>query len=72
MKYLVAQNRKLNTRKTPFTQRPIKSDHKMNFFTGLGTIKLFNSLFQLIEPCTNDMVYWRGTKRITIRKPNEA
>ena len=44
----------------------------MNFFTALGTIKLFNSLFELIEPCTNDMVYWRGTKRITIRKSNEA
>ena len=44
----------------------------MNFFTGLVTIKLFNSLFKLIEPCTNDMVYWRETKRITIRKSNEA
>ena len=36
----------------------------MNFFTGLGIIKLFNSLFELIDPYTKDMVYWRGTKNI--------
>ena len=40
----------------------------MNFFTGLGTIKLFNSLFELIEPYTKYMIYWRGTKRITSTK----
>ena len=34
IKYLVGQNRKLKTRKTPFKWRIIKSDHKMNFFTG--------------------------------------
>ena len=68
IKYLVGQNRKLNTRKTPFTWRLIKSDHKISFFIGLGTIKLFNSLFELIEPYTKDMVYWWGTKRITSTK----
>ena len=40
----------------------------MNFFTGLGIIKLFNSLFELIDPYTKDMVYWRGTKRISSTK----
>ena len=40
----------------------------MNFFTGLGIIKLFNSLFELIDPYTKGMVYWRGTKRISSTK----
>ena len=34
----------------------------MNFFTGLVTIKLFNSLFHSVEHYTKDMVYWCGTK----------
>ena len=58
IKYLVGQNKKSNTRKISFTWRLIKSDQIMNFFTGLGTIKLFNSLFELNnEPYTKDMVY---------------
>ena len=31
-------------------------------------MKLFNNLFELIEPYTKDMVYCRGTKRITRTK----
>ena len=33
-KILVGLNRKLNIRKTPFTWRLIKSDHKINFLLG--------------------------------------
>ena len=33
----------------------------MNFFTGLVTIKLFNSLFHSVEHYTKDVVYWCGT-----------
>ena len=44
----------------------------MIFFTGLGTIKLFNSFFELIEPYTKDMVYWQGTKRITSTKIKQS
>ena len=68
IKYLVGQNRKLNTAKNPFPWRLSKSDHKVNFFAGLGTIKLFNSLFELIEPYTRDMGYWHGTKRTASTK----
>ena len=40
----------------------------MNFLTKLETMKLFNNLFELIEPCTKDMVYCRVTERITRTK----
>ena len=38
----------------------------MIFFSTLGTIKLFNSLFGLI--ITKVIIYWRETKRITSTK----
>ena len=38
----------------------------MIFFSRLGTIKLFNSLFGLI--ITKVIIYWRETKRITSTK----
>lgn len=59
--YLVGQNRKSIT---SFTQRPIKNDHKINFFVGLVAIKLFNSLLEY----TKDMVNYRGTERVTSTK----
>ena len=42
----------------------------MSFFNGLETIKLFNSLFELIEPYTKDMVCWLGIE--TVRYQNQT
>lgn len=35
----------------------------MNFYTGLSSILLFNSLFILLEPYLKNLRYWRGTKQ---------
>ncbi|XP_004210617.3 uncharacterized protein LOC101241116 [Hydra vulgaris] len=51
-----------------FTWKKIKTDAKMNFYTGLSTIKLFESLFLLIKPYLPNLVYWSGPKKFTNSK----
>ncbi|XP_065671815.1 uncharacterized protein LOC136089687 [Hydra vulgaris] len=51
-----------------FTWRKIKTDAKMNFYTGLSTITLFESLFLLIKPYLPNLFYWSGPKRFTNSK----
>jgi hypothetical protein len=36
----------------------------MNFYTGLSSVKLFNSLFDLLSLMF--LIYWRGTKRVVM------
>ena len=40
-----------------------KTDEKMNFYTGVSTIKLFNAIFLIIAPYLPKLCYWRGPKR---------
>ena len=40
----------------------------MNFYTGLSSIQVFNTVFSLIEPILPQVRYWRGTNRITSTK----
>ena len=49
--------------KSVFTWRKIKSDEKMNFYTGITTVAAFHDIFSLIEPNLPKVKYWRGTKR---------
>ena len=37
----------------------------MNFYTGLSSIMLFETLFQLLKPYLHQLTYWRGSKRAT-------
>ena len=46
-----------------FTWTKIKTDAKMNFYTGISSIKLFNIIFQLLYPFLPRLQYWRGPKR---------
>jgi len=43
-----------------YTWRNIKSDAKMNFYTGINTIVIFNTLFLLIQPYLPAVKYWKG------------
>ena len=52
----------------PFSWTFIKTDQKMNFYTGLSSIKLFEAVFNLLEPYIPRLSYWRGTKRSTKSK----
>ncbi|XP_057296043.1 uncharacterized protein LOC130624957 [Hydractinia symbiolongicarpus] len=45
------------------TWRIIKSDSKMNYYTGLSSIMLFNTLLLLLKPYLQQVNYWRGSKR---------
>ena len=50
--------------KTPcFTWRKIKTDTKMNFYTGILTIEIFNVIFILIKPYLSNIVYWIATTK---------
>ena len=45
-----------------------KGRQKMNFYTGLLSIKLFEAVYNLLSPYIPRLLYWRGTKRIISSK----
>jgi hypothetical protein len=47
-----------------FSCNKIKTDKKMNFYTGISTIALFNTIFLLIIPFLQKLSYWRGPKHV--------
>lgn len=49
-------------RSADFTWRKIKTDSKMNFYTGIASILAFNAMFELIKPFLGTIRYWRGPK----------
>ena len=55
-----------------FSWTSIKLDAKMKFYTGVQSIKCFNVLFSLIEPCLPKVVYWRGKKNISTKYKRTA
>ena len=57
-----------STRSTNFTWRKIKSDQKMNFYTGISTIELFQAIFSLLKPFVPNIKYWQGPKRTQSHK----
>ena len=50
------------TKSSTFTWRKITNDKKMNFYTGLSSIVLFNTVFLLLKPYLPKLNYWRGPK----------
>ena len=53
---------------TPFSWSFIKTDKKMNFYTGLSSVKLFEAVYDLLSPYIPRLSYWRGTKRVISSK----
>ena len=50
------------TAKATFSHCKIKTDKKMNFYTGISSIPLFNIIFSLLSPYMPKLKYWRGRK----------
>ncbi|XP_065067713.1 uncharacterized protein LOC135693229 [Rhopilema esculentum] len=46
----------------PFGVHDIKTDKKMNFYTGLPTILIFNAIFSMLRPYLPKLKYWRGQR----------
>ena len=46
----------------PFSWTTIKSDFKMNFYTGITSIDIFNAIFLLLHPYLKYIKPWRGSK----------
>ena len=55
------------TTRTTFQLEKIKTDQKMNFYTGLSTISTFSVLFSLFHLNLSNMQYWRGTSRHVLK-----
>ena len=47
----------------PFSYKYIKTDKKINFYTGITTIKLFDTLFEILNPYLSRLRYWQGSKK---------
>ena len=45
-----------------------KDRQKMNFYTGLSSIKLFEAVYNLQSSYIQRLLYWRGTNRIKSSK----
>ena len=50
------------SRSSSFTWKHIKTNAKMNFYTGISSIPIFNMLFLLIQPYIINLIYWKGPK----------
>ena len=61
-------NQILSKKVIPFTWQRIKSNEKMNLYTGISSIDIFLAVFKLNEPYLPKVKYWVGTKRITSTK----
>ena len=48
--------------KLTFSWTYIKTDKKMNFYTGIPSVRCFNVLFSLIQLSLPKVKYWRGNK----------
>jgi len=52
-----------SSKSSHFTWRIIKTDAKMNFYTGISSIKLFDVIFQLLQPYLTNLMYWKGPSK---------
>ena len=57
------RDRMFNAKSSFFTWKKIKTDAKMNFYTGIQSIAMFNVLYLLLQPYLPKLRYWRRTKR---------
>ena len=74
---LTIQNKKLSKKlqlekqnKPAFTWKDIKSDEKMNFYTGIVSVKAFHAIYRLLLPYLIHLQYWRGARH-QVKKVNK-
>ncbi|XP_065653054.1 uncharacterized protein LOC136080367 [Hydra vulgaris] len=48
--------------KQKFSRRLVNNDKRMNFYTGISSIAIFNVIFGLLKPFLPSIRYWRGPK----------
>ncbi|XP_065665448.1 uncharacterized protein LOC136086880 [Hydra vulgaris] len=48
--------------KQKFSWRLVNNDKRMNFYTGISSIAIFNVIFGLLKPFLPSIRYWRGPK----------
>ena len=57
------RDRMFNAKSSFFTWKKIKTDAKLDFYTGIQSIAMFNVLYLLLQPYLPKLRYWSGTKR---------
>ena len=63
----IAYKRECQTAK-PFSITDIKTDEKLNFYTGITSIDLYETLYKMLLPLIPSITFWRGTKKIVSKK----
>ena len=48
----------------PFSIVDIKTDEKMNFYTGITSIENFNAIYKILSPLALTITLWRGPKKV--------
>ena len=52
----------------PFSAKHIKTDAKMNFYTGISSILKFEAIYEMLRSYMPSMNYWRRAKKTTLSK----
>jgi len=56
--------KKATSKTKPFTITDIKTDEKMNFYTGITSIAIFEAVYKMLLPLIPSITFWRGTKKV--------
>lgn len=63
----IAYKKECQTSK-PFSIADIETDQKINFYTGITSLILFESLYKMLLPLIPSITFWRGTKKVVSQK----
>lgn len=62
LKQCLRKEKVKNEKMKPFTTASITTDEKMNFYTGITSIAMFNAIFTTMKPFLRKLDYWQGNK----------
>ena len=48
----------------PFSLAEIKNDAKMNLYTGISSINIFEAIYKMLTSLVPSITYWRGPKKV--------
>ena len=62
---MLKKDKLLKSQRPKFSAKDIKTDAKMNFYTGISTIFVFETIFSILTPYLPTLRYWRGKETST-------
>jgi len=62
--------KKATSNRKPFTITDITTNEKMNFYTGITSIAIFEAVYAMLLPLIPSTTFWRGTKQ-HVQRPSK-